>query len=115
MKWLALKVGGRKISVYVVRPTHPKLEGCDGIYHPDSCAIYISSALELGAREDTLFHELDHVVDDVSGAWHVLRSSFKSHAVATKVGELMTRARVGTWLALLKEQFGFRFPKGPNE
>ncbi len=110
MKWLALHVGGQKIGVFIVRRKHPKLEGCDGIYHPTEGRVYLASDLEEGPREDTLFHELDHVVNDISGANNIL-----SGAVAvTKleaVEEQIVRCRTPIWHRLLKD-LGFRFPKG---
>jgi hypothetical protein len=113
MKWLALRVGGQRISVHLVRPVHPKLEGCNGVYHPDDCAIYISSGLAIGAREDTLFHELDHAVNDISGANNALKTGVGDGKV-DEVEEQLVRCRTPVWHALLKD-LGFRFPKGPSE
>lgn len=113
MKWLALRVGGQKIAVHLVRPQHPKLEGCQGVYHPDRCAVYLSSALEAGALEDTLFHELDHVVNDVSGAGNALAAAVPPSKLED-VEEQIVRCRTAVWHRLLKD-LGFRFPKGPYD
>jgi hypothetical protein len=113
MKWLALRVGGQRIGVYLVRPTHPKLEGCDGIYHPTESKVYISNALEESVREDTLFHELDHVVNDVSGANHAL-SAVVAPSKLESTEESIVRCRTPIWHRLLKD-LGFCFPKGPSQ
>lgn len=113
MKWLALRVGGQRITVYVVPPKHPKLEGCKGIYHPDDGAIYISKVLAPDVRQDTLFHELDHAVTEVSGGNNLIAEHLPEKE-RDAFEERLTRARTPIWHALLKD-LGFRFPKGPTE
>ncbi len=110
MIWLRLKVGGQRITVHVVRPKHPKLEGAYGIYFPDSGTIYLSSALEEGQREDTLLHELDHVVNEVSGVNHVLECACLPGRL-TETEEKIVRCRTPIWHRVLKD-LGFRFPRG---
>jgi hypothetical protein len=110
--WLRLRVGGRRVHVHLVRSAHPKLEGNDGMYLPDQSAIYLSSALAPDVREDTLFHELDHAVNDISGASNVLEVVPERKRDA--VEEQIVRCRTPVWHALLKDM-GFRFPKGPHE
>lgn len=110
MKWLALHVGGQKIAVHVVRRKHPKLEGCDGIYHPELARIYIASDLDPGPREDTLIHELDHVVNAVSGVNNALKEACGEDALDA-IEEQIVRCRTPIWHRLLKD-LGFRLPKG---
>jgi hypothetical protein len=111
--WLRLRVGGQRIVVHLVREAHPKLEGNVGMYLPDECSIYLSSALSTTAREDTLFHELDHAVNCISGANNVLDGVAKGKRL-TEIEEQIVRCRTPVWHALLKDM-GFRFPKGPHE
>ncbi len=113
MKWLALHVGGQKFGVFVVSRKHPKLAGAHGAYEPSLCRIYIASDLEEGAREDTLFHELDHVVNEVSGAAYILEGAVKPSQFEA-VDEKIVRARTPIWHRLLKD-LGFRFPRGLNQ
>ncbi len=113
MKWLSLRIGGRKVAVHIVRDAHPKLEGANGIYWPDECAIYLSRALAPGAREDTLLHELEHAITDISGAGTVLSTAVPP-AMREDVEEQFVRTRTPVWHALLKD-LGFVFPKGPHE
>jgi Zn-dependent peptidase ImmA (M78 family) len=113
MKWLALRVGGQRIPVYVVPPKHPKLESCKGIYHPDDGAIFLSNALAPDVRQDTLFHELDHAVNEVAGVNNLI-AELVPEKERDALEERIVRARTPVWHALLKD-LGFRFPKGPNE
>lgn len=106
MKWLALRVGGQRISVFKVRRKHPKLNGCDGCYYPAEGRVYLASDLEQDPLEDALFHELDHVVNEVGGVNAILEE-FK---VPTKAEERIVRARTPIWHRLLKD-LGFSFPR----
>lgn len=113
MIWLRLRVGGQRITVRTVRRSHPKLEGCDGMFHPELGRIYIANDLAEGPREDTLFHELDHVVNDVSGANHALADVVPKRKL-DRVEEQIVRCRTPIWHRLLRD-LGFQFPKGPTE
>ncbi len=110
MIWLRIKVGGQRIVVHVVKPKHPRLEGAVGIYHPDSATIYLSSELEEGPREDTLLHELDHAVNEISGVNHVLEKACKAGLLG-ETEEKIVRCRTPLWHQLLKD-LGFRLPRG---
>jgi Zn-dependent peptidase ImmA (M78 family) len=110
MRWLALKVGGQRIGVYVVRRKHKMLDGADGVYHPELARIYLASDLEEGPREDTLIHELDHVVNEVSGVNNVLRDACGASKIDA-VEEQIVRCRTPIWHRLLCD-LGFRFPRG---
>ena len=113
MRWLALSIGGQKIGVYVVRRKHRMLGGADGAYHPEKCAIYIASDLEEGARDDTLLHELDHAVNQISGVNTVLKEACRVGALdATE--EAIVTARTPLWHRLLRD-LGFRFPRGLHQ
>ena len=120
MKWLSLHVGGQRIAVHIVRPSHPKLDGCYGMYLPDECLIYLSSELEGGALQDTLWHELDHAVNDIAGVSNLLgeavrgRHGRRGGKRVEELEERIVRARTPIWHRLLKD-LGFRFPKGPRE
>ena len=121
MKWLALRVGGQRVAVHIVRPSHPALEGCEGTYIPNKNRIYISSELEKTAREDALFHELDHAVNFVSGAENLIMATLKtrrgrrlSWRALADLEEQLVRCRTPIWHRLLKD-LGFAFPKGPTE
>lgn len=110
MKRFGLRVGGQKVAVHIVRRKHKMLEGCDGIYHPELGRIYVADDLENSRREDTLLHELDHVVNDASGVNNVLKDACGLDKLdATE--EQIVRCRTPIWHRLLKD-LGFRFPKG---
>ncbi len=113
MIWLRLHVGGQRITVHVVRPKHPKLEGAYGIYLPDSGTVYLSSALEEGQRVDTLLHELDHVVNEVSGVNHILECACKP-GLLQQTEEKIVRCRTPLWHRLLTD-LGWQPPKGPHQ
>lgn len=106
-------IGGQKIEVHVVRGTHSKLEGCNGIYLPIENRIYLARELERTALEDTLFHEFDHVVNDVGGVNQILASVVPKRKL-DDVEESIVRCRTPIWHRLLKD-LGFQFPKGPYE
>ncbi len=93
-----------------VRRKHPMLQGNDGMYHPERAAIYLSSDLEEGPREDTLIHELDHLVNQVSGVNTILGSACKANKLE-ETEELIVTCRTPIWHQLLKD-LGFRFPRG---
>lgn len=108
MKWLALFLGGQKWSVYLVSPNskHLILEGgerCHGRCFYDTCRIYISKALDEGAREDALLHELLHALLYVSGAE-------KAYSGDPKKDEDLVGALTPMLHRLLKD-LGFRFPR----
>jgi hypothetical protein len=110
VKWLALHVGGQKIAVHVVRRKHRMLDGADGAYHPERACVYLASDLEEGPLEDALFHELDHVVDEVGGVNNLLRTVIAPSKIDA-IEEQLVRARTPIWHRLLKD-LGFRFPRG---
>lgn len=123
MKWLTLKIGGQPLEVHIVRPTDKKLEGNLGLYDPDKNRIYLSNALEPAQREDTLFHELDHAVNQISGANQMIRSGIALLArlpeqdfsdAYEKLEEDFVSTKTPHWHRLLKD-LGFVFPKGPTE
>lgn len=113
MKWLALRLGGQRWTVNLVRGNYPRLEGAAGITYPDECRIYISRDLEPSAREDTLLHELLHATLYVSGGCNVLRASSK----AGRADEAEEQIVVGLTPILhrLLRDLAFTFPKGPTE
>jgi hypothetical protein len=122
MKWLDLRVGSHRVAVHLVKPTDPKLEDNLALYDHDNAAIYISSALEASVRNEKLFHELDHSVNEVSGANLSLRNAVKAprkrgpgiDSACVELEEALVRARAAIWPRLLQD-LGFVFPKGPAE
>lgn len=113
MKWLQLHVGGQKWSVHLVKPHVKALEGAAGITYPERCQIYISSALDPAARDDTLLHELLHAALYVSGGCNVFAASCKS-GQADNAEEQVVLGLAPMLHRVLKD-LGFRFPKGPTE
>ena len=109
MRWFTLPVGGRKIALHVVRDGHPKLEGNNGMYIPDDGVIYLNGDLEPTAFEDTFLHEVEHAVNDVSGANNVL-AILAEGAARDEAEEQMVRCRTTVWHKLLTD-LGFQFPK----
>lgn len=124
MKWLDLKVGGRRTVVNLVKDNDPRLENNNALYDPAKNAIYISTALDASEREEKLVHELiEHAVNEVSGANHKLLSSVKAPRKRTpgaqfKVYEELEESIVHDRTPLvhrLLRDLGFVFPKGPTE
>ena len=114
MKWFQHRVGGRTLKVYLVSVKHKKLEGCDGMYHPDECAIYIDKALEPSKRNEILVHELfEHAVEDISGAGHVSRQALGDDDKHEEVEEARVRSRTPIIHALFQD-FGCQFPAAPQ-
>lgn len=109
MKWLALRFGGQRWAVHVVSPKSKHLVDDHGdtklarcIF--ETCAIYLSSALEQSAREDALLHELLHALLYVSGA----EAAYRGDPVRE---EKLVTALTPLLHGVLKD-LGFRFPKG---
>lgn len=108
MKWLSLHIGGQKWSVFLVSPKSKWLWDEDeevynlGKCHYDQCRICISKALDAGAREDTLLHELLHALLFITGAEKVYGGDREKD-------EKLVTALTPTMHRLLKD-LGFRFP-----
>lgn len=111
MKWLALRIGGQKWSVFLVPPKSKFLLGIgkdaetDSVYGAcdyEKCRIYINKTLEEGPREDALLHELLHALLHVSGADKVYKGGHKAD-------ERLVTALTPSLHRLLKD-LGFRFP-----
>ncbi len=69
---LALRVLGKTSHVYLVPPNHPRLwdgpkdkEPGLGRYQEGSLDIYIAQGQVLDQEQDTLLHELFHLIDDL--------------------------------------------------
>lgn len=92
-----LAVGGRKIALHVVRDGHPKLEGNNGMYYPDEGAIYLNGQLEATAFQDTYLHELEHAINDVSGANNVLAAAIAEEKKRDEAEEQIVRCRTTVW------------------
>lgn len=108
MKWIALFIGGQRWSVFLVSPKSKRLKDANGdpasgLCDYDKCRIYISNALDDGAREDTLLHELLHALLFVSGA-------DKAYGGDPTKDESLVTALTPVLHRLLKD-LGFRFPR----
>ena len=122
MLWLDLKIGGQRVTVHLVKPDDPHLDESYGACDFDEGRIYIANNLGPGVLEDTLWHELDHYVDDTCGAKRALLKAVQAARkrgdaaieAAVELDEDMRRARTPVWHRLLKD-LGFVFPKGPTE
>lgn len=123
LKWLAgLNVGSQKIDVHLVPPDDARLEGNYALYDIAASRIWIANNLSPSNRNEKLFHELDHAVNEVSGANRLLedvvKASRKRGAAADAsflaLEENLVRARAALWPRLLQD-LGFVFPKGPAE
>lgn len=88
-----LRIGGRKVALHVVSDGHPMLEGCNGIYDPDRGAIYLNGNLEPTAFQDTYLHELEHAINDISGANNVLASAIEGEKKRDEAEEQIVRCR----------------------
>lgn len=114
MKWCQRRIGGRKIVFHLVRSSHPKLEGCDGLYHPDEGTVYLDRALEKSKRNSIFIHEVKHIIRDISGSNNVVVSAIPDEATREHVEEQQVRCETPMWQQFLEEN-GFQFPKGPGE
>jgi hypothetical protein len=113
VRWCQRRIGGRKIVFHLVKSSHRKLEGCDGIYHPDEGAVYLDRNLEPSRLRATFVHEICHVIDDISGASNALSTAVADEKVREDLEEQQTRSRTMLWQQLL-EDHGFTFPKVPE-
>jgi len=107
MKWLRLHVGGQLWTVNIVSERHAKLRDedgsrCKGMAYRDDCKIYIAREQSEQAFEDTLLHELLHVMLWVTGASHAIGDEEKEEHIVRDLTPIMHR--------LLKDM-GFHFPK----
>lgn len=115
-KWQSFYIGGQKWTAYLVAPTNPDLQPETPGDKPyvgrclfDKCVIKISRELGDQAREDTLIHEILHVLIRSSGMWDVLEEAVGEN-VAGRAEE--TFVSVGTpLLHRLLTDLGFRFPR----
>lgn len=123
MKWLAaLPVGSQRIDVHLLPANDSRLEGNDALYDPEKSVIYLSKTLSPSNRNEKLFHELDHAVNEASGANQLLKDSVKAprkrgpaiDSTLFQLEENLVRARASCWPNLLIA-LGFQFPKGPTE
>lgn len=112
MKWLAVHVGDQLVTVHIVDRKRT-LKGLEGAYYPNRARIDIARDLDREARNATLFHELEHAVNEASGATKLLTDAV-APTLLEKLDEDITRARAPMWNRLLRD-LGFHLPKGPYE
>lgn len=110
MKWLALRLGGQRWSVYLVSPQSKHLACEKGNRRHGSCdyessRIFVSKALEQSARDDVLLHELLHALLYVTGAE-------TAYGGDPKKDEHVVSCLTPTLHQVLRD-LGFRFPRGP--
>lgn len=110
-------VGGQMWRVLLVQPTDPRiideedgkpLEGCC-IF--DDCLMLLRVDFSIEAREEVFFHELDHIINRVSGARHEMTSHLRSEKSRDKHEERIVRYRTPVIHRVYKD-LGFRIPKG---
>lgn len=108
MKWLDLRIGGQRWAVHLVSPKSKYLVDDEGVHVGrcvyEKCRIYVSSALDPEARDDTLLHELLHALLFVTGAEKVYGGNARAE-------ERLVSALTPTMHRLLSD-LGFRFPRG---
>lgn len=107
--WLKLQIGGQKWSVYLV-PRKSKHLFFDGAYNEGICEygksrIFVSNALPVAAREDTLLHELTHALFYVAGARAIIDSDDAEERIVRAMTPILHR---------LLSDLGFVFPKVPE-
>lgn len=107
MKWLALRIGGRKWDVHIVsdrhKRLHPEGSASSGVTYHDEGKIYLAREQSETSLEDTLLHELLHAI---------LQTSRGSQAIANAKLEETIVERITPFLHQLLKDLGFRFPKG---
>jgi hypothetical protein len=108
VKWLDVRIGGQRWSVYLVserskRLRHEDGDVCKGQAFFDECRIYISNEVAAEARDELLLHELFHALFRVTGAAHTINDEEKEESVVRDVTPTMHRLLV---------DLGFRFPRG---
>ncbi len=117
MRWLNPRIGGQKWRVDVVPPDDPRLqdehEHVRAATFPADCLILISSDLCAEARSFYLWHELEHAVNDVSGAAYEMGRKCTDESDHDAFEERIVRARTSVGFELFRS-LGFHFPKGPT-
>jgi hypothetical protein len=110
-------VGGQEWRVQFVPGTDPRiLDETDGTplqgaAFMEDCVILIRDDLGSEAREEVFVHELEHVINKVSGAAHEMGLRLRSAKARDEHEERIVRARTPLLHRVLKD-LGFRFPKG---
>jgi hypothetical protein len=108
-RWLTVTIGGQEWGVYLASRRSKYLRGREryvgrAVY--EQCRIYILSTAPDGVREDTLLHELLHVMLHVSGA-------DKAYGGDVEADEAIVTA-VAPYLHRLVKDLGFTFPTPPS-
>lgn len=110
-------VGGTMWRVLLVPPTDPRiideedgkpLEGCC-IF--DDCLMLIREDFVIEAREEIFVHELEHIINRVSGARHEMTLHLRKEKSRDKHEERIVRARTPHLHRVFKD-LGFRIPRG---
>lgn len=105
--WRTFPIGGQTWAVRLVSPRSKDLRvngrKTFGTCDYEKCTIYLSSALDESARDDTLLHEIFHAILFVSGAE-------KAYGSNPATEEQIVSAVTPIWHGLLCH-LGFSFPK----
>lgn len=110
-------VGGQTWRVILVPPTDPRiideedgkpLEGCC-IF--DDCLMLLREDFSLEAREEVFIHELEHIINRVSGARDEMVHHLRVEKSRARHEERIVRYRTPVIHRVYKD-LGFKIPKG---
>lgn len=82
-----------------------------GLTIHDECLMLIRDDLAMEVREEVFMHELEHIVNKVSGAEHEMGLRIRNEKKRVEHEERIVRARTPHNYRALKD-LGFRLPKG---
>lgn len=77
----------------------------------DEALVLIRDDLAMEVREEVFMHELEHIINKVSGAEHEMGLRFRNERKRAEHEERIVRARTPHNYRALKD-LGFRLPKG---
>lgn len=109
-------VGSSEFRVQLVPASDPRMIEEDGSLiqgHTfyDECLVLIRDDLAMEVREEVFMHELEHIVNKISGAEHEMGLRFRNEKKREEHEERIVRARTPHMHRALKD-LGFRIPRG---
>lgn len=109
-------VGGQTWRVKLVLPTDPRMlsedgQPLDGCCIFDECLMLLRKDHSLETREEVFVHEVEHIINEVSGAGHEMTLHLRSEKSRERHEERIVRARTPHMHRLWKD-LGFKIPRG---
>lgn len=110
-------VGGQMWRVQIVPSSDPRIldeetgKPLEGVTIHNDCLMLINEDFVGDAREEIFIHEIDHIINRVSGARHEMTLHLRSEKSRDRHEERIVRARTPATHQLWKA-LGFRIPRG---